>query len=45
MSHEFRTPLHGIMSYARLGETRTESLPLEAAVTALAEEATPPDLR
>ena len=22
MSHEFRTPLHGIMSYARLGQTR-----------------------
>ena len=27
MSHEFRTPLHGIMSYARLGETRTGQVP------------------
>ncbi|MFZ5751944.1 MAG: threonine--tRNA ligase [Pseudomonadota bacterium] len=33
------------VSLRRLGETRTESLPLEAAVTALADEATPPDLR
>jgi len=33
------------VSLRRLGETRTESLPLEAAVTALAGEATPPDLR
>ena len=29
MSHEFRTPLHGIMSYARLGETRTGQVPNE----------------
>lgn len=29
MSHEFRTPLHGILSYARLGETRTGQAPNE----------------
>lgn len=29
MSHEFRTPLHGILSYARLGETRTGQAPAE----------------
>ncbi|TYC61522.1 PAS domain-containing protein [Zoogloea oleivorans] len=29
MSHEFRTPLHGILSYARLGETRTGQAPDE----------------
>lgn len=29
MSHEFRTPLHGILSYARLGETRTGHAPDE----------------
>lgn len=29
MSHEFRTPLHGIMSYARLGETRVGQVPDE----------------
>lgn len=27
MSHEFRTPLHGILSYARLGETRCGKVP------------------
>ena len=29
MSHEFRTPLHGILSYARLGETRCGKVPPE----------------
>ena len=29
MSHEFRTPLHGILSYARLGATRTGQAPNE----------------
>ena len=29
MSHEFRTPLHGILSYARLAETRLGKVPPE----------------
>jgi len=29
MSHEFRTPLHGILSYARLGATRASQAPSE----------------
>ncbi len=32
MSHEFRTPLHGILSYARLGETRSGQAPTEKIV-------------
>ena len=32
MSHEFRTPLHGILSYARLGETRSGQVPNEKIV-------------
>ncbi len=33
MSHEFRTPLHGIMSYARLGESRTGHTPEDKIVS------------
>jgi signal transduction histidine kinase/nitrite reductase/ring-hydroxylating ferredoxin subunit len=32
MSHEFRTPLHGILSYARLGETRSGQASVEKIV-------------
>ena len=29
MSHELRTPMHGVLSFARLGQTRAASLPPE----------------
>jgi threonyl-tRNA synthetase len=40
-----REMAEGTVSLRRLGETRTESLPLAAAVERLGAEATPPDLR